>query len=83
MVVASTTGISGFIAPDGTVRQQLGEGETGYLVSEVPLSTSRTPASVFGVVPEIAAGAAFLTGVGLGVYVRRRRTAWERSSAGS
>ena len=83
VVVASTTGISGFIAPDGTVQRQLGEGETGYLVSEVPLSTSQTPASLLGVVPEIAAGLALLIGVGLGAYVRRRRTALERSSAGS
>jgi len=49
VVVASTSGISGFIAPDGTVQRQLGEGETGYLVSEVPLSTSRTPASMLPV----------------------------------
>ena len=83
VVVASTTGISGFIAPDGTVEQQLGEGETGYLVSEVPLSTSRTPASVLGAAPEIAAGAALLIGLGLGVYVRRRRTALVHSSAGA
>jgi len=83
VVVASTTGISGFIAPDGTVQRQLGEGETGYLVSEVRLSTSRTPASMLGVVPEIAAGAVLLIAVGLGVYVRRRRTALERSSVGS
>jgi len=73
VVVASTTGISGFIAPDGTVEQQLGEGETGYLVFEVPLSNSRTPASLLGAAPEIAAGVAMLIGVGLAIYVRRRR----------
>ncbi|MEK9957030.1 MAG: apolipoprotein N-acyltransferase, partial [Actinomycetota bacterium] len=73
VVVASTSGISGFIAPDGTVQRQLGEGETGYLVSEVPLSTGRTPASLLGATPEIAAGVAMLIGVGLAIYVRRRR----------
>ena len=83
VVVASTTGISGFISPGGTVEHQFDEGETGYLVSEVPLSTSRTPASLVGAAPEIAAGAATVIGVGLLVYVRRQRTALMRDSAGS
>ena len=83
VVVASTTGISGFISPGGTVEHQFDEGETGYLVSEVPLSTSRTPASSVGAAPEIAAGAATVIGVGLLVYLRRQRTALMGDSAGS
>lgn len=42
VVVAATTGVSAFIAPDRTIVSSLGENETGYLVEEVPLRESLT-----------------------------------------
>ena len=73
VVVASTTGVSGFIAPDGTVSAQLLEGERGFLVDEVALRTGRTPSTLLGAIPEILAGGAFMTGLVIALYVRRRR----------
>jgi len=40
VVIAATTGVSAFIAPDRTIISSLGEADTGYLVEEVPLRTS-------------------------------------------
>ncbi len=48
LVRAALTGISGFVAPDGRVSQQLDVGETGYLVADLPFSTSLTPRSRWG-----------------------------------
>lgn len=76
VAVASTTGVSGFIEPDGTVTARMEEGERGYLVQEVSLRTGRTPSTVLGAIPEILAGGALLTGLVIAMYVhRRRRTA--------
>ncbi|WP_299932504.1 apolipoprotein N-acyltransferase [uncultured Nocardioides sp.] len=44
VIVASTNGISGVIAPDGTVRQQLEPRTTDIAVTEVALVDSQTPA---------------------------------------
>lgn len=44
VVVASTNGISGVIASDGTVRQRLEPRTTDIAVSEVPLVDAQTPA---------------------------------------
>lgn len=44
VVVASTNGISGVIAPDGTVRQQLEPRTTDIAVTEVALVDAQTPA---------------------------------------
>ena len=73
VVVASTTGVSGFIEPDGTVSARMSEGERGFLVAEVPLRTGRTPSTLMGASPEILAGGAFLTGLVIAMYVRRRK----------
>ena len=75
VAVASTTGVSGFIEPDGTVTARMEEGERGYLVQEVALRTGRTPSTVLGAIPEILAGAVLLTGVVIAMYIRRRRRA--------
>lgn len=73
VAVASTTGVSGFITPDGEVVARLDEGETGFLVAEVPLRTGRTVSSWLDSIPEIAAGIALMIGLGLSVHVSRRR----------
>lgn len=44
VIVASTNGISGVIAPDGTVRQQLEPRTTDIAVTEVALVDAQTPA---------------------------------------
>lgn len=75
VVVASTTGISGVIAADGTVPQRLEEGERGYFVTDVQLRTGRTPSTLIGPVPEIAAGAATVFALGILGYLHWRRRA--------
>jgi apolipoprotein N-acyltransferase len=42
VVVASTTGVSAFIAPDRNIIALMGEGQTGFMVEEVPLRNSLT-----------------------------------------
>ena len=56
---------------------------SGKIISSYIFDQKELHTEYGGVVPEIAAGLALLIGVGLGVYARRRRTALERSSAGS
>jgi apolipoprotein N-acyltransferase len=73
VVVASTTGISGVIAADGSVRERLDEGERGYLVAQVELRTGRTPSTLIGPLPEIAAAVATMFALVIVVYVNRRR----------
>ena len=75
VVVASTTGVSGFIAPDGQVLARMEEGERGYLVQEVALRTGRTPSTLLGAVPEILAAGTMMTGLVIAMYVHRRRRA--------
>ena len=43
VVVASTTGISAAIAPNGDVLTAMGEGEVGYRVADVPVQTTMAP----------------------------------------
>ena len=83
VVVASTTGISGVIAADGTVREQLDEGERGYLVAEVELRTGRTPSTLIGPLPEIAAVVGTVFALVIVGYLRwRRRSAKNANAAG-
>jgi apolipoprotein N-acyltransferase len=51
-VVASTSGISGIIAPDGHVMAQSGESVPALLVERVPLRTSVTISDHLGAAPE-------------------------------
>jgi len=72
VLVASTSGISQIVLPDGDVVASTGEFERAVLVREVPLRTARTLADRVGALPEIA-----LTIVGLSAVVFaavRRRT---------
>jgi apolipoprotein N-acyltransferase len=52
VLVAATSGISAIIAPDGAILGEIPEGETGYLVAEIPLRDSRTVADWLGAWPE-------------------------------
>ena len=81
VVVASTTGVSGFIEPDGTVTARMDEGERGYLVQEVSLRSGRTPSTVLGAIPEILAGGVLLTGLVVVMYVHRRGRRIDRRDA--
>ena len=72
VVVASTTGVSGFIEPDGTVAARMEEGERGFMVREIALRSGRTPSTLLGAIPEILAGGALLTGLVIILYVHRR-----------
>ena len=79
VLVAATSGITAVIGTDRGIEQQLGEGETGWLVAEVPLYGSRTLASRVGHLVElllcgIAVGAVGVA-VAAAVRSRRRRTA--------
>lgn len=82
VAVASTTGVSGFIEPDGSVTSQMDEGERGFLVQEVELRSGRTPSTLVGPLPEYLAAAAVAFGLGVVVYVHRRRRNSRRTLAG-
>ena len=73
VVVASTTGISGVIASDGSVIDRIDEGERGFIVAEVELRTGRTPSTLVGPLPEIAAGVATVFALIIVGHVQRRR----------
>ncbi|MDP2288699.1 MAG: apolipoprotein N-acyltransferase [Actinomycetota bacterium] len=48
VVVAATTGVSAFIAPDGSITTQIGEGEVGSAVQEVALRGTQNPSAAIG-----------------------------------
>jgi len=77
VVVASTNGISGIVAPDGRVVQRAPQRRQVVLERTVALVHARTPATVLGRWPELAlCGVCLVTllmGVALG-YRRRPRT---------
>lgn len=72
-VVASTSGISAVVRPDGAVVRQTGIFTRGVLVERVPLRSSTTLADRAGAWPEAALAALALLGWALGVLVGRRR----------
>jgi apolipoprotein N-acyltransferase len=55
------------------VRERLDEGERGYLVAEVELRTGRTPSTLIGPLPEIAAAVASVFSLVIVAYLSRRR----------
>jgi apolipoprotein N-acyltransferase len=75
VLVAATSGISGIIAPDGSVVEQTPEFVAQVLVAEVPARTSQTLATRFG--PAVAWG---LTAVGAAAVLAG---AWRRRRAGT
>jgi apolipoprotein N-acyltransferase len=75
VAVAATSGISAFIAPDGTITDQIVEGEAGWRVASVPLRGTRTLATTVGHPVELVlCGLALLaTAVAAGWSVAERR----------
>jgi len=76
-LMASTVGISGFVAPDGTVSDATGFNTPAVQVRELRLGTARTLATRLGGAPEYALVAAALA-VLLGAAVLRRRERVQR-----
>jgi apolipoprotein N-acyltransferase len=76
VVVASTNGISGVVAPDGSVVERAPQRTRAVLEHEVTLVSRRTPAVVLGAWPEVVVSGiaviAVLAGLALG-YRRRAR----------
>jgi apolipoprotein N-acyltransferase len=75
VVVASTNGISGIVAPDGRVVERAPQREQVVLEQPVSLLTRHTPATTLGPWPEVALSAAAVVGVALALLVGRRRRA--------
>ncbi|MGW0812874.1 apolipoprotein N-acyltransferase [Streptomyces viridiviolaceus] len=75
VTVPVTSGVSAIIMPDGRITQRTGMYVADSLVQEVPLRSSRTPATELGVVPEIALVLVAAGGLGwaIGAGVRGRR----------
>ncbi len=74
-VQVSTVGVSGVVAPDGTLVARTGLFTADHLVADLPLRTSLTPAVRAGYWPgwTVGAGAAALVVAGLVAGVRERR----------
>ena len=70
VLVASTSGISAVIAPDGTVRQRAGIFTAATLLADVPLRDAQTLATRLGALPELVLS--LLGAAGLATAVRRR-----------
>lgn len=74
VVVASTNGISGIVAPDGSVVERAAQRRQVVLDRSVTLVDRRTPATVLGRWPELALSALALVALLASVRLRRRRT---------
>ncbi|MFD7461304.1 MULTISPECIES: apolipoprotein N-acyltransferase [unclassified Streptomyces] len=72
VTVPVTSGVSAIILPDGTISQRSGMFVADSLVQEVPLRSSETPATRFGVLPELALVLVAVGGLGWAVAVRVR-----------
>lgn len=74
VLIASTSGISAIVRPDGSLAGSLGELTNGYLLDTVPLRDSLTLADRVGAVPELLAAAAAIAAWVIAAFgVRRRR----------
>ncbi|MER7721643.1 apolipoprotein N-acyltransferase [Streptomyces flaveolus] len=75
VTVPVTSGVSAIIMPDGRITQKTGMFVADSLVQEVPLRSSETPATRWGVGPEIALVLVAAGGLGwaVGAGVRGRR----------
>jgi apolipoprotein N-acyltransferase len=72
LVVASTNGITGVIAPDGTVAASADPRTTAVLVERVGLSTELTPATRMGAWPSRVLAGVTLLGLAWGAIAYRR-----------
>lgn len=75
VALASTSGVSAIVAPDGRVTQRADTWRSASLVRRVPLSEGRTLAERAGPWPEVLLSALALAGVGAGLIRRRRHAA--------
>ena len=73
VVVASTSGISGVIAPDGSVEQRAPEFEQAVIVAPVTLRDDRTLATRVGAWPEAVLALVGMLAVATGLLSGRRR----------
>jgi apolipoprotein N-acyltransferase len=74
VLIASTSGISAIVRPDGTLAGEIGELQAGYLVDTVPLRDDLTLSDRVGAVPELGAAlAAVVLWLVAGFGLRRRR----------
>ncbi|WP_308257790.1 apolipoprotein N-acyltransferase [Pseudonocardia lacus] len=72
VVVATTSGVSAMIAPDGTVTQRTGQFEPGILVDQPTMKDTTTLATRWRSAPEWVLVALSVVAVGIGVVARRR-----------
>ncbi|WP_411102678.1 apolipoprotein N-acyltransferase [Streptomyces sp. cmx-4-9] len=72
VLVPVTSGVSAVIRPDGRIVQQTKLFTADALVAEIPLRSSRTPATVVGPLPEYALLLAAASGLGWAVTRRMR-----------
>lgn len=77
VLVPVTSGVSAVIRPDGTVVSQTKMFTADALVAEIPLRSTRTPATVVGPLPEYALLVLAATGLG---WTATRRTRARRSA---
>jgi apolipoprotein N-acyltransferase len=75
VVVASTNGISGIVAPDGRVVQRAPSQERAVLEQDIQLVTGHTPATVLGPWPERALVAVSVISLLAALVVGYRRRA--------
>lgn len=73
VLVAATSGISGIIDPDGSVREAAPEFREEVLIAEVALSTERTMASRLGSAPDVVFSLAGVVALLLGLQQGRSR----------
>jgi apolipoprotein N-acyltransferase len=83
LVVAATNGITGVIAPDGTVVASAEPRTTAVLLERVGLSTELTPATRLGVWPSRVLGGLSLLAVVLGGIAYRRQREDARADRGT
>lgn len=69
-IVATTSGVSATIAPNGTVTQSTGQFTPDVLVDRTPLRDTTTPATRLGAVPEWVLVALALVAVGVAIATR-------------
>ncbi|HXV94508.1 MAG TPA: apolipoprotein N-acyltransferase [Pseudonocardia sp.] len=75
VVVATTSGVSAMISPDGSVLSRTGQFTPDVLVAPIPLSTAATLASRLRSVPEWALAGVGVLALGVGLAGSRRASA--------
>ncbi|GIJ37785.1 apolipoprotein N-acyltransferase [Micromonospora andamanensis] len=72
-LMASTVGVSGFVAPDGRVSDATGFNTRAVVVRQLPLTEGRTLATRVGVLPEALLAALAVAALAGALVLRRRR----------